>query len=522
MKKFISILLVCLMVFSLAGCSSDSGDSDKDTTKDQDTNNQSPDNADADADADADKDGEIYNMVMEVINYGYDDKDIQIVEDAVNKITESQIGVHVSFLTVPIMNMATKLELMVAGEEQMDLVQTGLLTTPNNLAAKGLLTPMTEYIEKSETLKGLAGDLLKASTVDGEIYAYPMNLYPGISQQYLYDTDLAAEYNIDMPERIASKEDWEHIFQQVVDSGMPQYAISLGDGVNQEYSFGYDFDGLGEQNYCSYGVIMDIENGTTIQNWYATDEYKQQSAMKREWYEKGYVVPDSISNGYTTSDSMKQGAIFGYACPVGTGSSVSYWSSTTGKNLAGIPVTDVSIKGSNVVNASWGIASNCERPDKVVEFLELLYTDSELANLLQYGIEGTHYVTQEGSKIILYPEGVDGTSVGYGSFIANYGDTRELYQRQPLTDEFIANIDDFGLVGAKVSNFMDYTFDTSPVATELANVNAVIAQYSPSIAVGIVDPDETIPEFLDALENAGIDKVIAENQKQLDAYLAAK
>ena len=46
--------------------------------------------------------------------------------------------------------------------------------------------------------------------------------------------------------------------------------------------------------------------------------------------------------------------------------------------------------------------------------------------------------------------------------------------------------------------------------------------YLASLECGIVDPEEKIPEFLDALEAAGIDEVIAENQAQLDAWLSAK
>ncbi len=521
MKKIISMLLVLTMVLAMVGCGS------KDKSTNNTTDNSSKNNVTVAPEASSDSEGtdgaksdEIYNMVMEIINYGYDDKDIKMVEDAVNAITEPAIGVHVTFLTVPIANMSTKLELMVAGGEQMDLVQTGLLTTPNNLAASGLLTPLTDLLAKSEVLTSLAGDLLGACTVQGEIYAYPANLYPGVNVSFIYDSDLAAQYNIKMPERITSEADWEYIFDQVLASGMPQYGITTGDGVNVEWTLGADYDALGDSAYNSYGVVMGMETGTKVENWYATETYKKQCEMKRKWYEKGYVLPDSISNGYTVRDSMSQGTVFGYVTQIGTGTSVAYWSAQTGKTLASIPISDVSITASGVVNLSWGISSTCERPEKVIEFLELLYTDAELANLISYGIEGTHYITQEGSKIIKYPDGIDSMSVGYGSFIGPFGDSTQIYYREPLTDQFVTTIPNFGLGKAKVSQYMGYTFDTSKVQTELTAVNAVISQYAPSLACGIVDTEKTISEFLSALTTAGIDKVIAENQAQLDAFIA--
>ena len=60
------------------------------------------------------------------------------------------------------------------------------------------------------------------------------------------------------------------------------------------------------------------------------------------------------------------------------------------------------------------------------------------------------------------------------------------------------------------------------MTTALTAVSAVIGQYAPALECGIVEPEETIPAFIDALETAGINEVIAENQAQLDAWLAAK
>jgi putative aldouronate transport system substrate-binding protein len=264
---------------------------------------------------------------------------------------------------------------------------------------------------------------------------------------------------------------------------------------------------------------MGTDTANTIVNWYETEVYKQQALTKRAWYEKGYTIPDSISNGYTVHDSMSQGTVFSYLAPIGTGQSVAYWSAQTGKNLASVPLADVKISASGTVNLSWGISSNCENPQKVVAFLELLYTNTDLANLISYGIEGTHYAAQDGSKIIKYPDGVDATSVGYGSFIGPFGDASMIYFREPLTDEFANTIDEFGITKAKASQYMSYTFDTSKVQTELAAVRSVISQYAPSLACGVIEVEKTLAEFKEALKNAGMDKVIAENQSQLNTWL---
>ena len=42
------------------------------------------------------------------------------------------------------------------------------------------------------------------------------------------------------------------------------------------------------------------------------------------------------------------------------------------------------------------------------------------------------------------------------------------------------------------------------------------------IDFGTIDPAKKLPEFIEKLKAAGIEKVIAEKQKQLDAWAAAK
>ena len=118
---------------------------------------------------------DVYDMNMEIITYGFDDVDLQEVEDAVNEISVPEIGVRVHFVTVAISEMMTKLPLLAASNEKMDLVQSGLLTTPSILASQGLIQPMTDYL--SDAMKEKAGVMLHAGMIGDDIYAYPGTLY---------------------------------------------------------------------------------------------------------------------------------------------------------------------------------------------------------------------------------------------------------------------------------------------------------------------------------------------------------
>ncbi len=460
---------------------------------------------------------------MEIITYGMPIADLMAVQDEINKIAEAEIGVTVELIEQPIGTMIQDLGNKISVGDDIDIVCTGLLRNPTMLHATGQIIPMTEYLKKSDKLMQLADGLLGACTIDGEIYAYPGSLTPGTQNTFFYDVDLASQYNIQLPERINGAEDWENIFNQVIASGMEQKAITLGDGVAAEYQWA-DYDALGDYSAIAYGAVMAGDEDTNkIVNYYGTPEYVAKCKMHREWMEKGYVLENSSENNLSTQDCMRAGTIFGFTSAGGTGMSAAYWSSVTGRNIAGVPMGDVSISADNVINLSWGLSANCENPEKCVEFLELIFTNTEVANLLNYGIEGKHYVTTPGTKIINYPEGIDPSNCGWGMFVGTYGDNSQTYQRPPFTDEDIANFSQFGYPKAECSKYLAYVFDASSVETEVANVSAVVSQYAPSLACGKVENvDAQIKEFNEKLKEAGIDKIIEENQKQLDAWIAAQ
>jgi putative aldouronate transport system substrate-binding protein len=73
------------------------------------------------------------------------------------------------------------------------------------------------------------------------------------------------------------------------------------------------------------------------------------------------------------------------------------------------------------------------------------------------------------------------------------------------------------------SKALGFTFNSESVKTELAAVNSVRSQYRMLIECGLSDPDSgIIEEYVAKMKEAGVDKILAEKQAQLDAWLANK
>lgn len=170
-----------------------------------------------------------------------------------------------------------------------------------------------------------------------------------------------------------------------------------------------------------------------------------------------------------------------------------------------------------------GTAGTAGSAEAAIKFAELIYSDPEVATIYRYGVEGLDWVKAEGTDhTITYPDGIDSSSVGYGSFIPLFGDELQIPVLAPRDDSFYEVYEALSIANAKPFKYLGYSFDPSNVMAQVTAVQAVITKYGPSLNVGVTDVDSMWPKFVSDLKGAGIDDIIAENQAQVDAWLAAQ
>ena len=68
---------------------------------------------------------------------------------------------------------------------------------------------------------------------------------------------------------------------------------------------------------------------------------------------------------------------------------------------------------------------------------------------------------------------------------------------------------------------LGFTFDAEPVKAEIGKTNAVYDEYYRAIDLGVAS-EAKYNEFVAKLKDAGSDKIIAEMQKQIDAWKTSK
>ncbi len=147
-----------------------------------------------------------------------------------------------------------------------------------------------------------------------------------------------------------------------------------------------------------------------------------------------------------------------------------------------------------------------------MQFLNLLNTDPDVRNLINYGIEGLHYRLTPDKQVEKISDAYSGVQYTQGNgFILNtvVGDPKDKWDKYR----------EFNKTAVK-SEVLGFTADTSKINGQIAAITQVWNKYYSCLMTGSVDPDEQLPKFLSELKAAGIDGVQAELQSQLIRWKA--
>ena len=258
--------------------------------------------------------------------------------------------------------------------------------------------------------------------------------------------------------------------------------------------------------------------GNVLLNKFSTDEYKAFVEKTREYYQAGYIDP-GLAVADTANDLRKNKQLTGQYL-IGTQSySLGYElqaSQERNLHVEMVPCTPAYVDTTSSQGAMVAISTASANPERAMMFLNLLNTDPYLMTLLNYGVEGIHYtLTEDGlvqftdkradyqpwtngmGNVTILPATVDQGKGFWDSFKAYYGEAKKI----PI---------------------IGFTFDPSNVQVEQSALVNVAAEYALALDTGAVDPTEKLPEFLQKLNDAGMQAYLDEANAQLTAFLAAK
>ena len=462
---------------------------------------------------------------LEPVTYTYAGaipQDLQQVQDALNKIMNAKIGVNLTLEPIDWGAYNEKLQLRLAAGEECDIIFTApWINSYNNNVANGSLMVLDDLLK--EEAPGLWASMpastWEAARIKGKIY--------GVINQQIFPKPWGVHVRKDLQEKykldLATINKWEDMepFLQAVKEGegiIPVISQSPGDTLWRTTYYGYDGldDGIG-----FVGIKADDKNLKVV-NLLETTEFREAANLTKKWVDNGYFSANPPSADEAKANFRAGGYAMGYHVEKpgnDVESQAAYGYEFVIKNLT-VPLILDTAGATATMN---GICASSKHGPAAMRVLELFNTDVEVYNLLSRGIEGVHWVWKDKVNLVIgYPDGITAETSSYA----------------PNTDwmfgnQFNAYYRDAAQVGAweKTKEMNDTAFpsvalgfvvDREPIKTEIAQTSAILTELGGPIGSGFVAYDDAMPDLLAKLKDAGADKIIAEIQRQVDEWAAAK
>lgn len=531
-KRALALLLASVMTAGLvAGCGNDG------------SNNQSA-NGGASASEDGGANDGGSNDTGEIVELNFYMRNSPVVDqerimEKANAIIEKEIGAHLNLIMVAESQYQEKMNLMINTGDPWDLCFTANWLDFYNHAAKGAYADLTELLPElaPNTYSRIPEGLWKDVTVDDKIFASVNYQQWGVAARkgFKFRRDIAEEVGFDwesvkgMNTLDALNATGEFISKALEKHpDMIGFETAEGGTLWKRDELYWDMEAVGDSEVPGW---IRYEEPDKVINQFATDEFMEYCRIMRDWYEKGYVRKDGATVTDTSVDrkAAKFVAELCYGWPDSVdfpnNADVSKMSMCTEENAPAVAVSTTRTVITSGAGSTAAVAVNAQSKniEKAVELIELLNTNDELYMLITQGEDGVDYVYDEDGAYSL----VD------GKYNFNYNEwqigqsyspdfTRALYNKNEAGDlqkesqSIVFEADR----SADVSPLSGFVFDPEPVKTQIANCAGIIDELLPSLCSGSIDPETKVPEFLERLESAGVNDIIAEKQKQIDNWKA--
>ena len=545
MKKKLSLFLAVLMVMStaLSGCGSTGKNTENSESKvSSEATKDSGTAAVSSQTSEAAPELEEATIQMMIIGPG-PQEDTEKVVDAFNELLKDYVpNTTVELNVVLAGEYKDSLNRVLASEEAVDLAWVGYASNLAQDQIDGNLMPLDDLLAEygQGIVEELGADVLDMHrAADGE-------LYYTFSWQGLFGNKRGmyfAKEMVDLTETVYPG--WLEETRKIVDTYWNEettpenldlfydqlekyYEVSKANGklyaghttANNSYQFSF-VNGAEVYIPMNNGVGVGHNDETfTVVDTYQSEFIKTYLRRVSSFYEKGYMREDIVS---ASGFKRVQGGAWDDLCT--TWYVHNMWTDEEYKKYEqewGVEVVTVPIdrNGSITSGKATGMAIPycADEPERAMMVLNALYTVPELYQLLVYGIEGEHYTSNSDGTI---------THVGMNSADSPYGLANWFVgtckNSLPLSEEEkqqYATYEELEKT-AYTNPFLSFSFNATNVSDAVAALKAVDTEYWNVLRTGGMGDEweEHYNAWIDARKAAGVDKVIAEYQKQLNEYI---
>lgn len=452
------------------------------------------------------KQGETPTLLMYEI--GQRPKNFDQLLDKVNKTMVKEAGVKLNIEFVDYGDYKQKMAVVVSSGENYDIAFADNYVIN---AQKNAYADLSELLPKyaKETYEELDPAYIEGNKVDGKLYALPVNGNVYSQQVFAFDKALLDKYDLSI-ENVKTYADLEPLFEVIKKNEPSVVPIATGPNFKVNENVDYIID-----NNMPF-VVYTSGDTSKIMNIYDTPEAQRDLRVMHDFYKKGYVSKDAATSTNTYPLGSQTWFVRAETQgPYDYGDTI--LTNAAGREIVSVPITDKVKKSSNVRMANFVVSATSKYQKEAVKALNVLNTNKEVMNTLVYGIEGESWEKVGENSVKL----LDGYQPDTHLSGWNVGNNNIIYTPEGITEEQVAERDK-NIAEATYSPILGFNFVSDPVKTEITNISNVMSKYQRGLNTGTLDPDKTIPQMNEELAKAGMEKVLAEIQKQYDEFLKQK
>lgn len=440
-----------------------------------------------------------------------DSAQVKKVEDAINAYIADKINVKINLTDIGSGEYTDKANTSLANKE-INLLWTASWESTigtNDLVPQNAVYDITDLLPGTPLYESMDAGQWEATKYNGKNYFIPVYKDNVEGYDIMFRQDLVDKYGWDLSS-VKSLADIEPMLADAKSEGLKYPYLTQKTAMFYRYYIdSFDFF---TADATSNWVAVD-RNTNKVVDTVLTDEYKEFCTLMAKWAEAGYISEDDVTK--TTTDTTTQTQDW----------AISWWTdipvnaeanSRYNQDVTMVPATDRWAHSTSALGSCYCITANSteEQAKACIDFMGLLYTDSKLADLYTFGIEGEDFNYDANGKV----EQTDN-----GKYNHSMWESASATVVTPLYNEPDNKADlykDFN-GGANTSCAAGFRFDKTPVADKYAACQTVFEQYGFVLengGVAVADVDSTIAAYQAALDEAGYQDVLAEFQKQYDAW----
>ncbi len=447
----------------------------------------------------AKKDGDVVTLKWIQVGNGMP-KNYDAWLKQINPYLEEKIGVNLDMEIVPWGDWDNRRSVITNSGEYFDILFTDQARY-NAEVATGAFLDLTDKLEEyAPDVKNLIPEeYWKGVKINDKIYGIPTYKDSSVTEYFVWDKDIADKYQIDI-NSITTYEDLYPALKKIAEGEgtAPYYMSKAGaDFLNTAY---YDQLGAG---LPALGIRFDDPEKKVV-NPLEDEEILTKLDIIHKMYKEGIINGDAP----TADDSNKYRTFFtaqGWSQAAKT-----TWGPNNGiANCEAVKFGETVLSNASVRGSINAIYSGSKHPEKALELLNLVNSDSKVRDWLYYGVEGENFEYTENNKVNKL--NTDWSMAGYTQ--GNFFNVSQLASEEINQWDEVKELNE----NATPSIMLGFDMDTSNVETELANCRAVYEKYKSEFFTGAQEPRELVKTINKELKTAGWDTIREEAQKQIDA-----